>query len=204
MKNKTLWFDVDDVLVDTSPLTEASLRVLTGKHIPVDTWRHHHFAELYSLSPAGKKAMLRQWMDDEVLEKAQLRAGVADAMRSLAHAGFSLKLITARDWHPEAEAITWRMAQANALPVDDVVVMSFEQDKSDVLVSRGEQVDGFVDDTPRHVRGCLEKGWPSFLMTHPWNISDDLPRVESLAQFAGHFSPAGLDRVAKAAKSRQA
>lgn len=203
MKNKTLWFDVDDVLVDTSPLTEASLRTLTGKHIPVETWRHHHFVELYSLSQEGKKAMLRQWMDDEILEKAKLRAGVADAMRSLSHAGFSLKLITARDWHPEAEDITWRMAQANGLPVDDVVVMSFEQDKSEVLISRGEQVDGFVDDTPRHVRGCLAKGWPSFLMTHPWNVSEDLPRVGSLAQFAGHFSSAGMTRAATPSKSRQ-
>ena len=199
---KTLWFDVDDVLVDTSPLTEASLRALTGKHIPVHSWPHHRFVDLYSLCSDGKKKMLRRWMDDQILEKATLRAGVAEAMRSLAHAGFSLKMITARDWHPEGEAITWRMAQSHGLPVDDVVVMAFEQSKADVLASRGEKVDGFVDDTPRHVRGCMEKGWASFLMDHPWNVSEDLPRVQTLSQFAGHFSRARQSQVADAPKPR--
>lgn len=186
----TLWFDVDDVLVETSPLTEASLRQLTGKSIPIDSWPHHHFVEIYELDAAGKAAMLRAWTEERLLESAKLRPGVAEAMDRLSGAGFELALITARDWHPQGERITWEMAEAHKLPVSQVVVMAFEDAKADVLRRMGARVDGFVDDTARHVSGCLEQGWKAFVMSHPWNARHDLPfRVDSLSEFADHFDP---------------
>jgi FMN phosphatase YigB (HAD superfamily) len=184
----TLWFDVDDVLVETSPLTEASLRALTGKNIPIASWPHHHFVEIYELDAEGKAAMLRSWMDEGLLECAKLRPGVREAMDRLAGAGFELALITARSWHPQGEELTWKMARDHQLPVSQIVVMDFEDSKAEVLKARGARVDGFVDDTVRHVRGCLEQGWRAFVMNHPWNSAHDLPfRVDSLGEFADHF-----------------
>ena len=185
MDKKTVWFDVDDVLVDTSPRTEESLRTLTGKVIPVHTWPHHHFLDLYGLGEPRRQSMLDQWIEDRVLERATLREGVAEAMRELAGDGFELRLITARGWHPRGEAITWAMAEEHGLPVSGVSLTLFEDDKSDALAAWGARVDGFVDDTVRHVRGCLAKGWPAWVMTHPWNADHDLPgRVGNLREFA--------------------
>lgn len=187
---KKLWFDVDDVLVEMSPLTELSLRTLTGKTIPIASWPHHHFDTIYDLDSKGKDAMRRAWIEERMLESAPLRPGVAEAMRRLSEADFELCLITARDWHPQGEEITWKMAHDHNLPVSEVIVMKFEESKADVLKARGAQVDGFVDDTVRHVRSCLEQGWKAFVMSHSWNRDHDLPlRVESLTEFADYFDP---------------
>lgn len=176
MDKKTIWFDVDDVLVETSFRTEASLRALTGREIPWETWPHHHFLDLYGLGEAGRASMVERWVDDQVLEKATLRDGVGEAMRELAEDGFELRLITARGWHPRGAQITWEMAEEHRLPVSGVSLTLFEDDKSEALASWGARVDAFVDDTTRHVRGCLDKGWAAWVMTQPWNQGHELPR----------------------------
>lgn len=187
---KKLWLDVDDVLVETSPLTEASLRALTGKTIPISSWPHHHFAEIYGLDAQGVDAMCQAWMSERVLERAPLRAGVPEALNRLAEADFELGIITARGWHPYGREITEDMVATHRLPVSEIVVMDFEESKAEVLAALGARVDGMVDDTARHVRGFLERGVKAFIMSHSWNQRHDFPfRVDSICEFADHFAP---------------
>lgn len=195
---KKLWFDVDDVIVETSPLTEASLRTLTGKTIPIHSWPHHNFIEIYELDEPGTVAMRNAWIEEQMLERATLRPGVAEAMLRLAKADFELGLITARAWHPRGEEITWKMATDHGLPISEVVLTRFEDSKADVLRARGARVDGFVDDTARHVIACLAQGWTAAVMSHPWNERHDLPlRVSSLMEFADCFDAPSPSRARK-------
>lgn len=197
-KHRTIWFDVDDVLVDTSALIEKSLRDLTGREIPVSTWRNHDFASMYGLCERGIKDMRERWLDDGVLEKAPLRAGVSEAMAELGKAGYKLGLITARGWHPEGEGVTWAMAEEHGLPVSELVVVRFEQEKAQVLRELGMDVSGFVDDTYRHVKGCLDNGWRAYVMSHPWNEQyEQAPRVSGLGEFAQRIAEAGPKRAPK-------
>ena len=183
-----VWCDVDDVIVDTSELMELTLRRMTGKAIPSETWPHHGFAEIYGFGSGEMEKLRGMWMEDGLLERAPLRAGVSKALSAIEQAGCSIGLITARSWHPQGEALTWAMAAKHGLPVSEVVVLSYEECKAQRLAAMGVRVDGFVDDTHRHVRACLSKGWRACLMSQPWNHGhDDLPRVSGLADFAAMF-----------------
>lgn len=196
-----VWFDVDDVLVDTSELMELTLRRMTGRTIPSQTWPHHGFAEIYGFGQHEMGRLRDMWIEDQLLERAPLREGVAEALVSIGEAGYGMGLITARGWHPEGEALTWAMAAKHGLPVSEVVVLKYVDCKAERLESLGARVDGFIDDTHRHVRACRAKGWNACLMTQPWNHEhDDLPRVSRLADFAAMIS----EGPAPARKARKA
>jgi hypothetical protein len=184
-KKPMVWFDVDDVIVETSALMEKTLRRMTGKTILSQSWPHHGFAEIYGFKPGDMERLREMWMHDQLLERAPLREGVAEAMVSIRQSGYELGLITARGWHPQGEALTWAMAAKHGLPIGEVVVLSYEECKAKKLEDLGVRVDGFVDDTHRHVRACQAKGWSASLMTQPWNEKhEDVPRVSALGEFA--------------------
>lgn len=46
---KEIWFDIDDVLVDTSAQIHKVLLDKTGQDIPVETWESHLFSKMYQL-----------------------------------------------------------------------------------------------------------------------------------------------------------
>ena len=178
-----LWFDVDDVLVDTSTELERSLRGLTGLHLPAHQWSSHSFTDAYGLQPHQIEDMRLAWELDEVLERARPFDGVAASLKLAAQKGYHIGLITARGWHPEGQAITDAMVHDLGLPVERVLVLKFEDSKCDLLLSTGTQVAGFLDDTARHVEGALSCGWNAHLVTRPWNVSLPLPRVASTSAF---------------------
>lgn len=189
-RKKQIWFDADDVCTDSSPLTELSLRKLTGKHIPIENWTSHHFRDIYNLDDEGIHALIESWKTDRLLENVPLLAGTKEAMDRLVKAGYEVGIITARDWHPDAEAITRKMAVDHDLPVGQIIVMDFADVKANVLLAHGVHVDGFVDDTAKHVQSCREQGWNAFLMHQPWNKQHThLPRVHHLEAFVDHFVP---------------
>lgn len=189
-KFKTIWFDVDDVLVDTSFLMEQTMKALTGKVIPSQSWPHHGLCEIYGLPESGWKGIRERWLSDGVIERAPLREGVVKAMEDLAQSGFKLGLITARAWHPRGEEVTWDMASKHGLAVSDVVVLSFEESKAVKLKELGVDVSGFIDDTYRHVRECLDSGWQAYLLSQPWNKTFEAPRVDGLCEFSARVHDA--------------
>ena len=186
---KEIWFDVDDVMVDTSAMIEKSLRDLTGKSIDITQWPHHNFPEIYGFDVNFMEKVRYKWLEDQILENAPLRAGVAEAMKDLANQGYKLGLITARSWHPQGEAVTWAMVEKYNIPVSDIAVLSYDESKVALLEKISSGVQGYVDDTYRHVKACSEKGWYSCVMNQPWNRQyTDLPRVDSMQEFASSFS----------------
>lgn len=198
-----VWFDVDDVLVDTSALMERTLRRMTGKTILSHTWPHHGFAEIYGFEKNDMARLREMWMEDGLLENAPIRKGVVEGMAAMAAAGLGIGLITARGWHPEGERLTWEMADRHGLAVSKVVVLTYEECKAEKLAALGERVDGFVDDTHRHVRACLAKGWDAHLMTQPWNVEhEDLPRVDEFKQFSSKILNAAAHARAQSPRSK--
>lgn len=185
-----LWFDVDDVLVDTSAELERSLRKLTGLHLPSHQWASHSFTDTYGLRPHQLEDMRAAWERDEVLERALPFDGAAEALRMAARKGYHVGLITARGWHPEGREITEAMARDLGMPVERVLLLKFEDSKRDLLLSTGTRVAGFLDDTARHVEGARSCGWDGRLVTRSWNVGFDLPRVGSTFEFVDSLPPA--------------
>jgi len=183
-----VWLDVDDVLVDSTPIFQESMDRWTGKTIPWQTWTHNRFHQFYGIADedAATIARMRQrWKDDRVLERSPFMPHVAQAMATIVNAGADIGLLTARAWHSEGEAITREMAAQAGLSIKAVISIHFHQTKADFLIHSGTQVVGFIDDTIRHVEGCVAAGFNAVLMDQPWNReARHLPRVANLEEFA--------------------
>jgi hypothetical protein len=182
------WFDVDDVLVESAPLFQASLDKWSGLCVPCETWEHNAFHLFYGVASddAERMAELRLlWQRDRVLERSPLSEGAAQALDEVHNMGLKIGLITARAWHPDGLAITEQMARDNHLPVERVVTLPFESTKADLLALQGVRVESFLDDTTRHAEACAKAGYRSAVLTRPWNKNAPahLARVASIAQF---------------------
>lgn len=196
-KNPWVWFDVDDVLVDTSFQLEKSLRKFTGLDRPVAAWPNHMFTEIYGI-PAEHRDLMRQaWVDDQVLETAELFDGVKEALELVATKGYRIGLITARAWHPNALNITEGMARDFGLPAERVILLNFVDSKHGLLEASGTEIAGFIDDTPRHVQGALDRGWLGRLATRSWNLGSEIPRVDSALHFAQDLQPADAALISR-------
>lgn len=180
-----LWFDVDDVLVDSAPVFQASMDRWSGITVPWETWHHNHFHQFYGVRDDDQDTIARMkqvWRDDQVLERSPLRPGVADTLKHLHDQGFSLGLLTARAWHPDGVAITQAMVDGHQLPVNQIISMEYAATKADFLKASGTRVVGFVDDTIRHIEGCVAAGINAVLMAQPWNTQathlDRVPQID--------------------------
>jgi FMN phosphatase YigB (HAD superfamily) len=187
-----VWFDVDDVVVESTPLFQESMDRWTGKVIPWQTWTHNRFHQFYGVrdDDADTIAQMKAvWKADQVLERSPLRPGVVEAMRQIHDMGCRLGFLTARAWHEEGVAITQSMAVTHRLPVDRIISMEYTQTKAEFLAQTGTRVIGFVDDTIRHVEGCRSAGFDAVLMDQPWNVEAvHLPRVKDMGEFAQHIA----------------
>lgn len=185
-----VWFDVDDVVVDASPLFQESMDRWTGQVIPWQTWPDNHFPPLYGIQDDDEEGHARMkdvWRADRILERAPVRPGVRAVMHQIKEAGCRIGLITARGWHEDGEGITRRMVKANGLPVSQVLSVFYNQSKAAILQATDTQVVAVLDDTPRHIAGCVAAGLPGWLLDQPWNVqATHLPRMASLEAFARH------------------
>lgn len=184
-QDRWIFFDVDDVLVDTSKQIEQAMHKMTGLHLPCEQWPHHMFTELYKIGAERRDEMRALWVQEKILENAAVFPGVTSAMQQLAGDGYRLGLITARAWHPDARRITETFVNEHRLPVDEIRLLGFFDSKADVLRDSGLTIQGFVDDTTRHAQSCAEAGIPSVLLSRAWNqdAPASLPRIESLDHF---------------------
>lgn len=182
-----VWFDVDDVLVSSTPLFQESLDRWSGQVIPWQTWTHNHFHLFYGVASDDRATIqkLRQtWEEDQVLERSPLFPDAQDALHALAEDGFKIGLLTARAWHSRGLEVTEAMVEHHHLPVSRVITLPWESTKADLLQASGTRVVGFLDDTIRHVEGCREAGFNAVLRDQPWNVTaHHLPRVADLSAF---------------------
>jgi hypothetical protein len=186
------WFDVDDVVVDATPLFQESMDRWKGTVIPWQTWAHNHFPHFYGImddDAEGIAQMKEVWRRDQILERAPVRAGVVAVLHRVKALGCRIGFLTARGWHEDSVAITQKVADQNALPVDRILSIPYAHSKAETLAATGTRVVGFVDDTPRHVEGCVAAGLNAMLLTQPWNVQAvHLPRVAHLDEFADRIA----------------
>jgi FMN phosphatase YigB (HAD superfamily) len=188
-----VWFDVDDVLVESTPLFQESLDRWTGTSVPWQTWTHNRFHQFYGIADDDElriAQMKQRWKDDRILERSPLIEGVGEALRAIEAKGAKIGLLTARAWHENGVAITQAQVEQHRLPVSRIISMNYHETKAQFLQHTGTRVIGFIDDTPRHVEGCRTAGIDAVLMHQPWNTdADHLPRVHRLSEFVARLDP---------------
>lgn len=188
-----VWFDVDDVLVDTSQEIHRVMLDKTGKDIPVDAWPSMLFSEFYGVGKENIEAMRGWWRDGSVLEQARPFAGALDAVRAVAAAGHKVGFITARGWHPSAQQITEDLIAQNNLPVSELILLKFGESKKDLLAERASSIAGFVDDSLQHVQDVGGLGVPVALVRRAWNRAAEFENaIAGVHEFPGWMENRGI------------
>lgn len=176
MKNE-IWFDVDDTLVDTASEIHRCLLSRLGQDKPIETWPSMMFTQFYDMKGYDVHQMRAWWQEDQILEQAQLFEGVFDMLHFLHETGARIGLITARAWHPEAKRITEEFIVRHGLPVQELKLLKFEESKLALLQDQASRIQGFIDDSPSHVKSIASLNVPAVLIRRPWNQQSDYPNV---------------------------
>lgn len=183
-----IWFDVDDVLVDTATQIHRSMLSRTQKDIPISSWENLMFTSLYQLGEGRASEMRAWWEEDQIIEKSTLYPHTVALLGSLSNAGYRIGLITARAWHPRARELTEDFISKNKLPVSDLKLLKFDESKKELLRPHAKQTVAFIDDSTHHVKGALELNIPSVLMRRSWNMKEtEIHAIENLEQMESHF-----------------
>jgi hypothetical protein len=166
---KNVWFDVDDVCVDTATQIYKVMLEKTGKDIPVSSWTSMYFTDFYQLGKDRVEEMRGWWKEFGIIEKAEPFMGTLESMRKIAKAGHVVNLITARDWHPNARNLTEDFVNKYNLPVKEIKLLAFGESKTNMLKEQAHTISAFIDDSDSHVRGMKSLGVSSVLVRRPWN-----------------------------------
>ena len=175
MKKRVVWFDVDDVLVDTAAVMERTMEKYTGIYVPRSTWKDLSCSRIYGLDPSCFDEMRRFWVEDRMIERAPLFDGAAQAINAVVDMGYEVSLITARGWHPRGEAVTREMAENAGMRISDVVLVKFDQPKVALMKNFDCEIAGYVDDSGHHVTDAVNEKMNAALIRRPWNAYLSVP-----------------------------
>ncbi len=186
---KQIWFDVDDVLVDTASEIYRSFLLRTGIDLPISSWKDLFFTKNYKLGEDGATTMRGWWKEDKIIENARPHDFAIELIHKLSKDGYSVNMITARAWHPEAKQLTEDFIRKHNLPIDELKLLKYEESKKELLAPSAKSTVAFVDDSPHHIVGALELGIPAVLLRRSWNVTEQesLKNIGNLSEFIDHF-----------------
>jgi 5'(3')-deoxyribonucleotidase len=180
--------DIDDVLGYLGQLLNASLNTMTGRAVSFDEWSHYRVFEFYGI---GVEQFLNRIIDEQLLTTMTPCEGAQQALASIQQAGSDVVLITARGYHPQAEAVTLEWLDRHGMPFDDLIVVPEGQSKGEVAKRRYPK--GFsvmIDDNDSNLDSMKSFGLvqQTILVDKPWNRSRDdyrhgINRFNGLHQF---------------------
>jgi hypothetical protein len=128
-------------------------------------------------------------VEDATLETCHPEPGAAATTKALRDLGFDIAIVTARGWHPRAEAITRAWLDTNAILFDQLIIVPLGGDKLSALGPLRE-IAFAVDDHSTNVSRYQTAGVPVLLMDRPWNAGIEAERIYSLEAVVGYASAA--------------
>lgn len=163
--------DIDDVLGYLGQLLNASLNTMTDRSVPFEHWSHFRFFEFYGI---GVEQFLNHIIDEQLLTTMLPCEGAQQALAAIQQAGSDVVLITARGYHPQAEAVTLEWLDRHGMPFDDLIVVPEGQSKGEV--AKRHYPKGFsvmIDDNASNLDSMKSFGLvqQTVLVDQPWNRS---------------------------------
>ena len=114
-------------------------------------------------------------------------------MRWLVERGIVVKFLTARSWHPRAEAMTADWLRRHKICFDEIIVCSIEDDKAD-YIRHMDNVLFTVDDSVRHCNNysAMPDNRPEFVFAYemPWNrnvVDQNVIPIKDLFEIQNHI-----------------
>ena len=151
----TIILDLDDVLANLRQSLYQSLVQASGIDVH---WRHWRRYDLRDHYPTVLDRLEEILIDDRTVATT----------RALKDLGFEIAIVTARGWHPRAEAITRDWLGEHGIHHDHLRIVPLGANKLEVLTPF-PRIALAVDDHPDHVRRYRQAGIPALLMDRPWN-----------------------------------
>lgn len=204
---KLFIYDVDDVIYELKHTIRAALLDVTGKDIHPDKWHSFNLNEVYGVDI---KDVFESFHKHDILRTGQLNNDIFSVMDYMKKNNIKTKAVTARGWHPEADAITSAFFEENKIGIDEIHVVQHHEKKSDYISTiQGFEIVGYIDDNARHIKETREvcgngiKNY--FLMDQPWNrsyeVESGVTRLQSLADVPKHLEIIlGNENVLKSTK----
>ena len=161
----TIIFDLDDVLANLRESLYQTLTQVTGVDLHWRHWQHYDLRQHYSTIAERLDEVL---ICERTLEACHPEPGAVAVTRALHELGYELAIVTARGWHPQAEAITREWLYHHRITYDHLSVVPLGGNKLTVLTPFRDIMLA-VDDHPSHIARYQTLNIPTLLMDRPWN-----------------------------------
>lgn len=172
--------DIDDVLTQTRERVYHAMLATTGIDIHWQHWDEYDLRPRYRLT---HEELMDAFNQHDLINEVHLEEGAREFIASCKEAGCRVATLTARGWHPQAEAHTWAYFERHQLAIDELHVCTPSECKSDWIKRLGP-VHLYVDDHLNHILNVQEKTanvTHLALMDRPWNQGEHgVRRVFSL------------------------
>lgn len=139
-----------------------------------ETWHHYRTHEMHD---EAFVARLTEYAEEGGFGDQIANAGFTSCVEILHSLGHTQHVVTDRPAIAEADTAWWLHEHA---PLMDSLTIS--RDKT-VFMEYGEGPYYAIDDRTENVANMRAKGINAFLLTKPWNVDADLPRVSTLSEF---------------------
>lgn len=147
---KLFIYDVDDVIYELKHTIRAALLDVTGKDIHPDLWHSFNLNEVYGVDI---KDIFESFHKHDILRTGELNHDIFAVMDYMKKNNIKTKAVTARGWHPEADAITAAFFETNNIGIDEIHVVQHHEKKSDYISQiNGFEIVGYIDDNARHIK----------------------------------------------------
>ena len=140
-----------------------------------DTWHHYR---THGVSDTDFVKHLGQYAEEGGFADQTPVPGFAEAVKQIAAAGHTQHVVTDRPEIALADTAWWIDEYA-----PEIDTLEISRDKT-VFMSQGEGPYFAIDDRVENVTALRAAGVDAYLMTWPWNVDSDLPRVATLQEFA--------------------
>lgn len=139
-----------------------------------DTWHHYR---THGITDADFVKHLQQYAEIGGFGEQTPVPGFAEAVTQLHAAGHTQHVVTDRPEIAQADTLWWIDTYA-----PEIATVQFSRDKT-IFKEQGQPTYYAIDDRVENVEALRKAGVFAYLMTWPWNVDSNLPRVHSLAEF---------------------
>ncbi|WAX21767.1 hypothetical protein [Stenotrophomonas phage RAS14] len=168
MTNPAIILDLDDTLGNIKERLQNIYRKKTGRtDIHYRDWKdfgsvHYDFSF---------DDLTQFFIEDNTLRLMRPHAGTIETTARLKSLGYDIHIVTARGWHPDAQAITEAWLTENNITFDQVHIVPFGQCKEE-LTRTIPNIAFFVDDRIDHCLAMHKSGRVDkqvLVYAQPWN-----------------------------------
>lgn len=194
MNKLIVGFDMDGVVANTNDILANALSKHIGKPVHWQDWSSYDHFRHYGVD---LDEFLDLCIQSRSLELAEPMPGIREAMHRLNEEGFATAVITARDFHPQGEALTRQWLSAQGIEVDQMHLVHPSHSKVDAMALMPGMI-AYLEDHVGHLERSRDAGHPArlFLRDQPWNQHcKDFQRVHSVTEYVDHVLSMDLDAV---------